>query len=370
MNRYKILIAGDWHSAIHEEPLKKAFKTLGHTVEEFKWHFYLNQNGNNVFPKKVQKKFESYFGYGPTVKKINRDLIKKADLSRPDIIFIYRGNLISKSTITRIKDANRFCVVVSYNNDNPFSKYYRWYTWARFKKAISAYDLIFSYRPSNVEDYKRHGADKVCMLPPWFVKELNYPVDLDEREYKQYASDVVFIGHYEDDGRIELIRKLVNADIKVALYGPDWDKHIKADKDLCRLYPVRYLNGEEYNKALCASKIALVIYSKLNNDVYTRRCFEIPAARTLMLAKRTAEMESFYGDGKEAVFFDSGDDLVSKAKSLIENDQERQQIALNGCHRVHSSGHDVVSRAKKIITDIEECSLKISALEFGQIALK
>ncbi|WGU68927.1 glycosyltransferase [Capnocytophaga canimorsus] len=43
--------------------------------------------------------------------------------------------------------------------------------------------------------------------------------------------------------------------------------------------------------------------SKLNNDQYTRRCFEIPACGTMMLSERTPTLQEFYTENEEIVFF-------------------------------------------------------------------
>ena len=43
-----ILIAGDWHSELHETLVEKSLKSLGHEVISFKWHIYF-QGWNRYF---------------------------------------------------------------------------------------------------------------------------------------------------------------------------------------------------------------------------------------------------------------------------------------------------------------------------------
>ena len=348
----KILVAGHWHSLIHEEPLAKEFEKQGYDVVRFKWYKHFDvSNIRNVF-QKYRIKLENKFVFGSTVANINKELLETVMHCKPDLVFIYRANVISKSTLKAITKYNENTKVVSYNNDDPFSRHYPWYTWLRFKHSISGYDLVFSYRPNNINNYIVHGAKKVEMLPPWYVKERNYPTTLSEAERKQYGCDVVFIGHFESDGRSELIRKLVVAGLKVGLYGPGWDKIVRFDNDLKHLYPVKYLHDGDYNKALCGASFALVLYSKLNNDVYTRRCFEIPATETAMLAKRTSEMEAFYTDNEEIIFFDNHEEAVKKICLLLKDKKRIKAIAKNGRLRANRSGYEIGPRAVGIINSV------------------
>jgi len=346
----RILLAGNWPAEIHEPSLKRGFLANGCIVDEFKWNEYFRQEGHPVgdLIKKLQYKFLQ----GPAVSRINNDLVESARKSLADLIFLYRPNLISRKTVRAIKQALPDSIVACYNNDDPFSRLYPRYTWATFKRAIPAYDLVFSYRPGNVENYYLAGAQKVKMLPPWYDPELSHPVNLDQKEAKTYSSDIVFIGHYEADGRIDIIRRLVKEGHKVSLYGPEWNKHIENDPVLSSFYPVRYLHGQDYNKALCGSRMALVLYSSLNNDVYTRRCFEIPATGTLMIAKRNSVMEKLYTENEEVVYFDSTDDLCNKVRLLLGDREKAEKIAAAGCRRARISGYDVSSRARDVLTSL------------------
>src|ERR1700690_965488 len=38
--RMNILIAGDWHSEVHEEGVYRSFASMGHRVHKFSWHQY------------------------------------------------------------------------------------------------------------------------------------------------------------------------------------------------------------------------------------------------------------------------------------------------------------------------------------------
>lgn len=71
------------------------------------------------------------------------------------------------------------------------------------------------------------------------------------------------------------------------------------------------------------AKIAIVFLSHINYDSYTRRCFEIPAAKTLMIAPYNDEMASLFIDGKEAVFYHNAEEFVDKNMYYLSHDEER-----------------------------------------------
>ena len=342
----KILVAGNWRAYIHEESISHAFETLGCEVIRFKWNNYFISK-NLIY--NLYSKIEYRLSFGFIVSRINTDLVNIAIKNKPDLLFIYRPILISAKTLKKIKTKSPGTIVVSYNNDNPFGSHYSWYYWRRYIKSISSYDLIYSYRPSNIQQYKALGAKRVKLLQPWFIKHLTFPINLDQNELIKYKSDVVFIAHYENDGRVEIIKSLLEAGIDISLYGPEWNKVIVKDDLLQKYYPVKYLSGDEYSKVLCGSKIALALYSSLNNDVYTRKCFEIPATATMMIAKRSKEMLELFNENEECVFFNDTKELIEKIRFYLKENELRQEIANNGYNRVINSGYDVFGRASYIL---------------------
>ncbi|MBH65577.1 MAG: hypothetical protein CL784_03570 [Chloroflexi bacterium] len=353
MRHPRVMIAGKWKSAIHEEPLYGSFMQAGCSVSKFKWHPYLDAEYEKGILKKICVKLEQRLSQGKTISRINDDLIRAVKENTPDILILYRPQFISSRTIKRIKSINSKLVVCCYNNDDPFSTSYPWYYWRVFQKSICEYDFVFAYREKNIPEFYEKGAKKVIYLPSWYVPSLNYPDPVYSANGKrEYIYDIVFIGHYENDGRIEYIRSLVEAGLKVGLYGPEWNHKIKNDRLLKKFFPVKYLYIEDSNRVLSSSKMALVIYSKLNNDQYTRRCFEIPSTGTMMLAKRTEAMEGFYSEDKEVVFFDDCKEMVQKALFYSGDISKCESIGSQGMARAKQSGYDVNSRVSYILDSL------------------
>jgi hypothetical protein len=158
---------------------------------------------------------------------------------------------------------------------------------------------------------------------------------------------VVFAGHYEADGRLPYIERIAASDIDFRLFGTGWER-VSQTGPLRRFHPVRRLNGDTYAKGVCAAKIALCFLSTLNRDTYTRRCFEIPAMGTMLLAQRTQDLETLFVPGVEADFFSSTDEMMHKIRHYLAHPELRQSVASAGLRKVHEAGHDVLSRMRQV----------------------
>lgn len=352
----KILIAGDWHSELHEESVFNAFKTLGHEVLKFAWHDYF-QPSSRI--DALNKKLQNRFILGPIIRKLNLDLIKAVTGFSPEIIFVYRGTHITAGTLKKIKQRFPAAILLGYSNDDPFAKGHPYSLWRHFLKAVPIYDLMLAYRHHNLDDLLRIGAKRVELLRSWYFPERNHPVKLSDEDKIKYGSDVVFIGHYEADGRKQYLEEIVRQGFKLKIFGPgyDWDPVLVNSHELRSQAPVSLVWGEEYNKTLCGAKVALCFLSKLNRDTYTRRCFEIPATGTLMLAEYTDDLVSLYKEGHEADFFKSKEDLISKLKIYLGDEELRKVVAANGYQRVVADGHDVISRMRQLLEQVTQIKL-------------
>lgn len=352
----KVLIVGDWHSDLHEEELLKSLTRLGHQVSAFKWFKYLQvPPGMRKTLKGLFRRAQNKYLAGPNIAKINKDLKSEALCEKPDVIFVYRGTHIQANTIRAIKEKLPDCKLIGYNNDDPFSPRQPKYYWRHFIRSIPVYDLVLAYRKHNLEDFKNAGAQKVDLLRSWYVPDRNYPVILDAADKLKYETDVVFVGHYEDDGRLDYLEEVVKQGYQLKIFGPEetWVEPLKRSSILKSLQPIHKVWGEEYNKALCGAKIALCFLSKLNRDTYTRRCFEIPATRTLMLAEHTEDLALLYVDGSEVVLFRDVKDFAGKLNEILSDDQLLNYIRAAGHEKAISAGYDIDSRIGQIFNKIK-----------------
>lgn len=351
--RMKILIAGNWCWFQYEKVFAKALKKLGNVVVPFSFSDFFQVNLGH---------FQSAIPFpGPALWKLNRALLKMVRDSHPDVVLVWRGTHLLPRTLRLIKAAG--VLTVSYNNDDPFgplvhgnTPWHHHFLWMWYLRCLKDFDLNFMYRSVNVHEAISFDARNVHVLKPYFIPEHHHPVVLTALDKQRFSCDVVFVGHYEPDGREEYLRSLVNAGLHVRLFGGQyWTKEVLGGHSsyFGDVFPV---NGDEYAKALCGAKMCLSFLSKMNRDTYTRRCFEIPACGRLLLSERTDDLKEMFIEGKEAVFFSSKEELVEKAVWLSNHPDEIERIAEAGRKRVWADRHDVVNRAKQFLTLVSENS--------------
>ncbi|ELH7493847.1 glycosyltransferase [Vibrio vulnificus] len=353
----KVLVVADWHgSEIYAEVFAKSFEELGNEVRRFSWKEYFKhyqyseryKTDNNRL-KSIYYRFQNKFIFGPDANKINYDLIDEANSFKPDLVFIYRGTHIYPSTINKIKN-NTKCKVFGYNNDDPFSPRYPKYFWRHFLNSVPLYDHIFCYREHNIREFLQLGNPNASLLRSYYTSERNFKIDNIKKIY-----DIVFIGHFEDDGRDSCMLELLQSDYSVKLFGTGWEKS-SLYHDIVRLNGEIFPVYDDYNLVLNQSKIALVFLSKLNRDTYTRRCFEIPATGTMMISEFTDDLTTLYEPGVEADFFQSKSELIGKIENYLSRQELISEIGEAGRVRLISDGHEIIDRAKQVIREYHKGS--------------
>lgn len=315
----------------------KGFRRLGHNVTEIDYErYHLSGKG---FIVDFLNKFQDRYHRGFSLYRYNKDIVNIVERESPEIVFMYRCYHIWPSTLEKLKGKS---FIMSYNNDDPFSgipskNYYRHHlACAKFC------NLNYVYRGKNVEDYKNVGITNTKVLLPYYLTWQNYPINCKK------DIELAFIGHFEDDGRDAYIKALVEAGIPIKVFnGSDWEKapHYNDIKDVV----VSGKRGAEYNKTLNKCQIALIFLSKINSDTYTRRCFEIPATKTLMLCEYTEDMDSMFPEDECAVYFRSKEELVHKCKDLLAHPDVIKQMAENGYNRLKELGGSEVDRCRQIV---------------------
>lgn len=351
----RLVIAGDWGTDIFEEPLADAFEKEGFDIHRFKWNKYFTEYFAKGYIHSLIARVQYKYMFGPLVNKLNRDLLTLVVEKKPNIIFIYRGSHIFSSTLSTIKKKFPETYIISYNNDDPFSNFYSWWHWRHFFKNVVKSDLVLSFRESNLSKYKEIGVQNVDFFRGYFNPDLHRKLDMTKIGNTEYTSDIVFIGHYENDGRMELIDALAGEGFNVKIFGPNgpsnkngWDEAISQSKYL-KAQKVRTVKGEEYTLALNSAKIGLCFLSKINNDTYTLRCFEIPACGTALFSEWTSDLDALFENGVNAVLFKNREELINSVKYYLNNLQELKKLAELGFQSVYKNGHDVNSRAKWLI---------------------
>lgn len=346
----KILIVGPWQWPQYEAAVADAMRGKGVRVDALAT--------SSFFRGRLGRMQQAVPLPLIAIRQLNRAVLGESRRLRPDMVLFWRPTHILPATLRRL---SRMGVrTASYNNDDPFGQghhadtpwHQRW-LWTWYRRCLPLFDLNFFYRPVNCTEARAAGARHAALLLPYFIPAQDRPLQLDAAESERFGCDIVFVGHYEADGRDDLVRALLDAGLSVKLWGDDtWNRAELAPKLGC-LQPVRPALGDDYRRALAGAKVCLCLLSRLNRDTYTRRCFEIPACGRPMLAERTADLMAMFREDEEACFFGAGGELVEKARLLLDNTDLRERIAAAGLRRVWADGHSVDARAGELLAAFE-----------------
>jgi spore maturation protein CgeB len=345
----RIAIVGDWSYPCYEQAFSQGLHENGVQTLEFNCSTYL---------KGTKGRLQRYLPTLPIITgRLNRDILKFCITRRPDAVLFWRPVLIHPDTIKEI--ASKGIRTISYNNDDPFHNLtnkqlprIQYRLWKRYIRCLPYFRHNFFYRKVNCREATELGATHSAVLYPYFVPSTDRPIQLTSSENSRFATDVVFAGHFEPDGRDTLLSAIINDGHSTKIWGGQyWSSDILASIGY-KFGPVTPVFGRDYTAALCGAKVCLAFLSKLNRDTYTRRCFEIPACGRLLLAERTEDLLRLFDEDKEACFFSSKGELSDKVRWLLSNDSLRANIAAAGLRRVWRDGHDVTSRAKVFLKEI------------------
>lgn len=340
----KVIVVGDWISDIYEKAIYDGFMECGCETYKFNIHeFFCSRKTGKV---SLNNRIKNKYSIGAIINDINNSFLNFCKKINPDIIFLNRVRHIKNSTLKVLK--NNGVKIISYNNDNPFSEDYKNYFWRRYKYNLNYVDYIFVYRESNREYLFKKGFENVYVMKSYYIKEKNYVIDTIEK-----TIEVLFIGHFEQDGRDEYFKYLIDNGIALKLYcqGLENSRYYDFFKANSASFGPVY---KEYNEVMNSAKIALVFLSKLNQDVYTRRCFEIPATKTFMLSQYTDFQNELFSEGSEAEYFRNKEELLDKINYYLKNDEFREQIASAGYDKVIRKGHTNIHRVSEVLDIIKE----------------
>ena len=342
MKSTKILLVGDDTYEMYVKAFYQSFQELGFwNVRLFATNHYMQANYKI---SKMIVRIENKIAYGPRISVLNNRLIEYIEEVKPELIFLYSSRLIYATTIKTIKNNN--ITVFAYNNDDPFASYFPKYFWRHFKACLKYVDAGIVYREKNIEEYKNSGCKRIEILRAYYIKSRNYHM----YEVNVKVPAVVFLGHNENDERQEYIRKLLKAKIEVGVPKSSWENF-----EVNNPYLIKLENShEKYNEMLNGAQIAVVFLSKINNDTYTRRCFEIPATKTLMVAPYTDDIAAMFKEDEEVILFRNGEEFVEKIQYYLNCSDKRQKVAEAGYQRLLRDGHEVADRLRFIMKIYDE----------------
>jgi spore maturation protein CgeB len=274
---------------------------------------------------------------------VNKKIRQLIEAEKFDIIWIEKGNTIKPKTLFCIKKKLPQAKLISCSEDDMYTWHSRsfYYTFGLFH-----YDIVFTTKVYNLRELKSLGAKRTELFLDAYDEKVHRPMELSEDDKKRFSCDISFIGSFEND-RAEKMLFLAEKGLKVVVWGNGWSSWINKNQNL--IIKNTPLYNDDYTKAINATKINLCFLRKLNRDQVTSRSVEIPACGGFMIAERTKRHLEFFEEGKEAVFFNSKEELYQKVKKYLADEEARLKIAKAGRRRCVQSGYDHKTQLSKML---------------------
>lgn len=116
----------------------------------------------------------------------------------------------------------------------------------------------------------------------------------------------------------------------LALFGKDWDETAVAP---CSRGPIPYRQTAE---VFSRTKINLHVHRAYMNG-FNDRMINVPACGSLLISRRTPELERVLEPDAEVVVYDTVEELADKVRFFRDNPEARERIAGAGYRRAHET---------------------------------
>jgi len=338
----KILFIGDLNQYGRGYQRFRTLKELGHDVVAYS-HTYVSEP-NKIRPPSWLYKVFWKLRIPLDDMRVNLALREEAKKGNFEVIWIEKGNMVWPWTLRYLKRIAPKSMLISCSEDDMFVKHGHslWYRWG-----ICNYDIVFTTKTYNLSELLLFGAKRTDLFLDSYDEKIHKRMHITDLQKPRFSADVSAIGAFENERATSMLYLAQNG-IKVTIWGNDWARWIGRHPNL----DVRneFLFGEDYSRAICATKININFLRKINRDEVTSRSIEIPACGGFMLAERTRRHLNFFEEGIEAEFFSSNQELLEKVKQYLENESAREKIAIAGYQRCQKSGYSMRDQLSGILS--------------------
>jgi hypothetical protein len=279
------------------------------------------------------------FGHRPTgMRRFNDEVFETCRAFLPNYLIATGLVPLTQETLRRIGQLG--IQRGNYLTDDPWNPAHkcRW-----FLNALTQYDVVYTPRTENVRDLQAHGCSHVLYVPFAYAPQIHYLEDSLEE-----SIDLAFIGGADSD-RVPMISELLNAGIKVSLYGGYWDRFTATKSFACGM-----ATAEMARRIASFAKVSLCLVRRANRDQSCMRTFELPAMGACIVAEDTEEHRRFYGpDGEVVHYFSNSDQMVQKVKWLLSNPQIRARMRANAAAWVVQNRHTYADRLNAMLANVD-----------------
>jgi spore maturation protein CgeB len=267
------------------------------------------------------------------VREFNRELLRRAELTRAEMLLVYKGWWVRAETLDELRSRGVACY--NYYPDVSFVAHGPY-----IPEALPRYDWVFTSKSFHLRDLPAQlGVTRVSLLQLAFDRDLHRPVELTAEDRRLYDCQVSYNGSYSPK-REEVMRGLIlrRPDLDIKVFGPGWHRaHDRAALGRALRGPMP--QGEDYVRATCASQINVAIMSEVRRgasrgDQVAKRTFDMPACGGFVLHERTDELLELFREDEEVACWSDADELAEKVDVYLADPARRRAIAERARARV------------------------------------
>lgn len=343
----KVLILGAFDAAALERKYTRAFDQLGvdYDVYDVVTPYYAAIQ-KSVFSKLLYRVVPEQV-YQP----INRNLLAFLKGKRYDVVIVFKGMALMPSTIGELKAYTQ--LLVCYNPDHPFHFYSPGSGNINVRDSIRNYDLYGTYSVRIAAALKTEYGVESAVIPFGFDDHITPDLSAQQRVKGKF----IFAGAY-DRHRASLMERLVPDNILI--FGDaKWATRTSLASRSKQWFTGRALVNQDYADAIAAADgmFNFLREQNIQEQSHNMRSFEVPGYGGVLISHRTEEQLAFFEEDKEAIYFDSLEELNDKLHFLKQHPQEIQKIKSMARQRSVRSGYTYTDRAKTLL-DIIRFRLK------------
>jgi spore maturation protein CgeB len=318
--------------------------------DSFEWHildslrylkceaeFFPTHEASSALPKLVDQGLRkaSNMLFREPERRLEARLLRAVDAFQPSLILVILGNQLSPKTVRRLRSVSR-APIVCWCQD-------QMNTLGRQFLLGSEYDAVFVKDRYMQDLFSRMiKSTSFFYLPEACNPRVHRSIELTPQDRQRYGCEVMIAGtlHYY---RQEILRQLVDFDVKVWGARPDW-----------MLNRLKFQHGgkmiftEEKARAMAAARVCLntLHYGEVNG--LNTRAFEIAGCGGFQLITSVPVLSSHFDVGTEVVEFKSTDQLIELIRHYLDHPELAAKIARQGQARAHRE-HTYEHRLKELL---------------------
>jgi spore maturation protein CgeB len=265
------------------------------------------------------------------LERFSNQIVESCGRASPEVLIATGMAPLTEPALHELRRLGVVCV--NYSTDDPWNPAMRsrWHL-----RALPSYNLVFTTRRSNLDDFRRLGCPNVHYLPFGYDESLFSPSGYPDNTP---IHEILFVGGADPD-RAAFISEFMRYGPPVAVAGGYWERY-----PALRPFALGNKPPEVIRALTAAAKVNLCLVRRANRDGHVMRSFEIAATGVCMLAENTEEHREIFGpDGDAVIYFRNPQEAAQRARTLLSDLSERQRLASGLYRRIVSGAHTYTHR--------------------------